>query len=184
MSKSLTEILEAEHRVIEKVVSAAHALNGRIEAGQKPDVDILRKIVEFMRVYADECHHGKEEKLLFPALGNLGVPIDGCPLGTLMGEHSRGRFLVTNLAEGADMLAAGDEQGLEKIKKGLSGIAKLYPNHIWKEDFLLFPMTNKVMSQNEQKEMLQPFMDVDERLGNETLQLHCDFSEEISDATK
>ena len=54
----------------------------------------------------------------------------------------------------------------------------------FEKDFLLFPMTNKVMSQNEQKEMLQPFMDVDERLGNETLQLHCDFSEEISDATK
>lgn len=180
MSKNLTEILEAEHRVIEKVVSAARGLNGKIEAGQKPDVDLLRRIVAFMRVYADQCHHGKEEGLLFPALGNLGVPIEGCPLGTLMGEHSRARFLVTNLAEGTDMLAAGDEKGLEKIKKGLSGIATLYPNHIWKEDFLLFPMTNKVMSSDEQKDMHQPFMDVDERLGKETLQQFRDFAEEVS----
>ena len=180
MSKNLTEILEAEHRVIEKVVSAARELNVKIEAGQKPDVDLLRKIIDFMRTYADKCHHGKEEELLFPALGNLGVPIEGCPLGALMGEHTRGRFLVTNLAEGTEMLAAGDESGFEKIKKGLSGIITLYPNHIWKEDFLLFPMTHKVMSTDAMKDMLQPFMDVDERIGKAALKQYRDFAEEIS----
>jgi hemerythrin-like domain-containing protein len=180
MSKNLTEILEAEHRVIEKVVAAARELNTRFEAGQKPDVDLLRRIVDFMRVYADQCHHGKEEQLLFPALGRLGVPVEGCPLGALTGEHIRGRSLVASLAEGTDLLAAGDEQGLEKIKKGLSGIVSLYPNHIWKEDFLLFPMTNKVMGADEQKAMHQPFLDVDERIGKEALQRCRDFAEEIS----
>jgi len=180
MSKNITEILEAEHRVIEQVVSAVRELNSGIEAGQKADVDFLRKVVDFMRVYADKCHHGKEEELLFPALGNLGVPIEGCPLGALMGEHTRGRFLVTNLAEGVDLLAAGDEKGLEKIKKGLTGIVSLYPNHIWKEDFLLFPMTHKVMSPDAMKDMLQPFMDVDERIGIDALKKYRAFAEEVS----
>jgi hemerythrin-like domain-containing protein len=180
MSKNITEILEAEHRVIEQVVSAVRELNSGIEAGQKPDLNFLRKVVDFMRVYADKCHHGKEEELLFPALGNLGVPIEGCPLGALMGEHTRGRFLVTNLAEGVDLLAAGDEKGLEKIKKGLTGIVSLYPNHIWKEDFLLFPMTHKVMSPDAMKDMLQPFMDVDERIGIDALKKYRAFAEEVS----
>ncbi len=180
MSKNLTEILEAEHRVIEKVVAAARELNAKFEAGRKSDVALLHRVVDFMRIYADQCHHGKEEQLLFPALAKLGVPVEGCPLGALKAEHIRGRIQVASLAEGADLLAAGDEQGLEKIKKGLSGIVSLYPNHIWKEDFLLFPMTNKVMGRDEQQAMLQPFMDVDDRIGKDTLQRYRDFADEIS----
>lgn len=184
MSKNLTEILESEHRVIEKVVGAVREMSAMFEAGQKPDVALLYRVVDFMRTYADQCHHGKEEQLLFPALGKLGVPVEGCPLGALTGEHNRGRTLVASLAEGADLLVAGNEQGLEKIMKGLSGIVSLYPNHIWKEDFLLFPMTHKVMGLDEQKAMLQPFMDVDDHIGKDALQRCRDFADEISSATK
>jgi hypothetical protein len=31
----------------------------------------------------------------------------------------------------------------------LRDIATLYPNHIWKEDYLLFPLTDKVVSPEE-----------------------------------
>ncbi len=182
--KNLTEILEAEHRVIEKVVSAASELVNRIETGQKMDAETLRKIVEFMRTYADKCHHGKEEDLLFPALANKGVPTQGCPLGALIGEHARGRSYVAALAEGTDMYGNGNDQGLEKILKGLTGIAALYPNHIWKEDFLLFPMTHKVMNPVEQEAFLKPFEDVDKRIGQDTLLHFQEFAEQLMNKTQ
>lgn len=47
----------------------------------------------------------------------------------------------------------------------LRGIVKLYPNHIWKENYLLFPLTDKILNQNEQRESLEKFEMVEESAG-------------------
>jgi len=65
---SPTEMLEEEHRFIAKVVGITPVLADRIKVGQAVSKDVLRNIVEFMRTFADKCHHGKEEDLLFQPL--------------------------------------------------------------------------------------------------------------------
>ncbi len=87
MEKKPTEMLEAEHHVIQKVVGAMAVL------GQEVEAKTLQGIVEFMRTFADKCHHGKEEIHLFPALERKGVPARGCPVGALLHEHQQGRAL-------------------------------------------------------------------------------------------
>ena len=151
VSNMPTEMLEAEHRVIAKVIGAVPALADQFDAGQVVDVDLLRDIVEFMRTFADQCHHGKEELLLFPALGKKGVPLQGCPVGALTAEHERGRALVKELADATHAQQRGEPGAKGTVISALRGIAALYPNHIWKEDYLLFPMTNKVMNSEEQR---------------------------------
>jgi hemerythrin-like domain-containing protein len=69
-----TEMLEAEHKVIALIVGAATALAAKLKEGAPVDNSIITGLVEFMRRYADQCHHGKEEELLFPALAEKGVP--------------------------------------------------------------------------------------------------------------
>jgi hemerythrin-like domain-containing protein len=63
-----TEVLEREHRFIEKVVKACLVTAEEIDVGKAVDADLLRRIVDFMRTYAEKCHHGMEEIILFPAL--------------------------------------------------------------------------------------------------------------------
>ncbi|MFZ2628825.1 MAG: hemerythrin domain-containing protein, partial [Rugosibacter sp.] len=89
------------------MVNSTAVLDACLEKGEPIDVEMVRKIVHFMREFADKCHHGKEEQLLFPAMEKKGVPETGCPLGGLMGEHKKGRSLVTALEEAADIYAAG-----------------------------------------------------------------------------
>ena len=67
-TNSLTQMLEDEHLVIAKVVGAAPVLADRLEAGQLVDVETLLGVVEFMRTFADNLHHGKEETHLFTLL--------------------------------------------------------------------------------------------------------------------
>ena len=57
------ELLEAEHRVIQKMVAAMSVLAERLDGGEDLDVSLLENIVEFLRTFADRCHHGKEETL-------------------------------------------------------------------------------------------------------------------------
>lgn len=63
-----TEMLEAEHRVIQKVVGAMAVVAEALEDDGEVEPDTLRDITAFMRTFADQCHHGKEETHLFPGM--------------------------------------------------------------------------------------------------------------------
>jgi hemerythrin-like domain-containing protein len=180
MSLNPTETLESEHRFIQKVVAAAAILADRLAAGIDLDIDVLHGIVEFMRTYADKCHHGKEEALLFPALERRGVPMRGCPVGALLKEHEMGRTLVGGLAEAADAYAKGSLAAKDALIKDLRGIVELYPNHIWKEDFLLFPMTIKVLSAADLEKLRIEFEMVEEGLGKEVHHHFEHFAEQLA----
>jgi hemerythrin-like domain-containing protein len=171
-----TEALEREHRFIEKVVKACYVTVEEIRGGAAIDPDLLRQIVDFMRVYADQCHHGKEEALLFPALNEKGVPSTGCPISALSAEHIQGRRLVKGLADAADLLRGGDPKAGDAILENLKGITGLYPNHIWKEDYLLFPMTLKVMNADDLSGLGVKFETVDRSIGMDILRTYEEFA--------
>ena len=183
-TNSPTRMLEDEHLVIAKVVGAAPVLADRLEAGQFVDVETLLGVVEFMRTFADKCHHGKEEELLFPTLAHKGVPTQGCPIGVLTAEHARGRALTKELAEAAEAYPSGEPAAREAVVKSLRGIAALYPNHIWKEDYLLFPMTEKVLSVEEQQSLYKQFELVEERIGRDVHQRLEHFAEGLFASTQ
>lgn len=180
MTNSPTEMLEAEHRFIAKVVSAAGLLADKLEAGQSIELQVFQNVVEFMRVYADKCHHGKEEDLLFPLLEQRGVPMRGCPVEVLLREHGMGRALVKGLAEAVEGWQTGDPFARENLIKNLRGITELYPNHIWKEDYLLFPMSNKVLSAEDQQALALEFDRVEEAVGREQHQRLEQLSEQLA----
>jgi hemerythrin-like domain-containing protein len=165
MDTTPTGILEQEHRYIEKIVGVLPPLASLLEVGRPLQAEMLRDIVEFMQSYADRCHHGKEETHLFPLLVERGVPDKGCPVGALTQEHVAGRSLVSDLSHAVESYASGDPSVGGSLAAALRGVAGLYPNHIWKEDFLLFPMTNKVLGLDDQQELLRMFAQVDADFG-------------------
>jgi len=160
-----TEQLEWEHHCIQKVVGAMAPLAETLEKGGNVDAETLRGIVQFMRTFADKCHHGKEEKHLFTRLKEKGVPVSGCPLGILLLEHQKGRTLVTHLSELTESFAGGNSSIRPEIAKCLHELMHLYPGHIWKEEYLLFPMTGKVVPSDELTGMSQDFEAVDKTFG-------------------
>ncbi len=184
MNYSPTQMLENEHLVIAKVVGATSVMADRLEAGIAVDGDMLQGVVEFMRIFADKCHHGKEEDLLFPLLVKKGVPTQGCPLGALRMEHDKGRMLVKGLADAIEAYRKGDSEGKLAVIQALRGIAELYPNHIWKEDYLLFPMTVKVLNPEELLTLFHQFEQVDERMGPDMHRCQEHFADQLSDNTQ
>jgi hemerythrin-like domain-containing protein len=165
MVKKPTDVLEEEHHVIQKVVAAMVVLLARLEEGKDVKGETINKVVEFMRTFGDKCHHGKEESHLFPLLGKRGVPMTGCPIAVLVHEHEKGRSLVKQLLEAGTAYVNGDGASKSALIKSLQGLIELYPNHIWKEEYLLFPMTNKVLSDEDQKELFEKFEMVEKEIG-------------------
>ena len=165
--KKPTEILEEEHHFIKKVVGAMAILAEELEQGKEVEAKTLANIADFMRTFGDKCHHGKEETHLFPALERKGVPMRGCPIGALVAEHQKGRTLVKELAQAADEYSKGTSGARESLLKSLRGLTDLYPNHIWKEDYLAFPMANKVLTEEEQRELSEKFEMVENEIGKD-----------------
>lgn len=183
-SNSPIQMLEDEHLIIAKVIGAAPVLADRLEAGQVVDVKTLHGVIEFMRTFADMYHHGKEEDLLFPTLVNKGISKQGCPIGALTAEHTRGRVLVKELADAADTYQGGDPDAKKAVVKSLREIAALYPNHFWKEDYLLFPLTSKVLSLEEQQALYRQFEQVGERVGRDVRHRLEQFAEGLSESAQ
>ncbi len=75
-----------------------------------------------------------------------GAPVRGCPLAILIAEHQTSRLLVAGLSAAADTPEKADKSAKKSIMDNFRGLKSLYPNHVWKEDYLLFPMTNKILN--------------------------------------
>jgi len=181
LADSPTLMLENENQIIAKVIGAAPVLADRLEAGQAVEGEILQGVVEFMRIFADQCHHDKEEALLFPLLGKKGVPMQGYPVGALTMEHGMGRMLVKGLAYAAQAYEEGAPVGKQAVVQALRGIAELYPSYIWKEDNILFLLTNEVLSLQEQQSLHEQFVQVEQRVGQDVHQRLELFADQLSE---
>jgi hemerythrin-like domain-containing protein len=157
VTNSPTEILMQEHRVIERVIKVIYVILQKLEEGQPVNRRTLMFIFDFMHNYADQYHHAKEEKDLFLALLARGVSVPGCRIRDLIREHEAGRKCLKELSKGIEIYDGKSYDAKKRIIKNLRILAGFYPNHIWKENHLLFPAADKVLSREEQKQIYIKF---------------------------
>ena len=60
-----SEILMREHENILKVVEALDRECNLIKRGGGVDEEFFKKVIDFIKDYADKFHHAKEEEILF-----------------------------------------------------------------------------------------------------------------------
>ncbi len=152
-----TEELMTEHRAIERMLAVLDAAGGRLEAGERVRPDLFREAVDFVRNFADRCHHGKEEDNLFPRLEERGVPREGGPLGVMLFEHDEGRAYIGAIADALDAYERGDEGAARTIARSARGYVGLLRGHIEKEERVLFPMADQVLSAEDQLSLEESF---------------------------
>jgi hemerythrin-like domain-containing protein len=148
------------------MLKALSALQPRIEKGEV-DPDTLTSVVDFFRTYADKFHHAKEEAQFFPTLEKRGVKPKGCPIGVLHSEHEQGRSLVSSLNDAIQKSRQADATANAAVGSLIKNMIGFYTDHIWKEDYLLFPMSKKVLTESDQTELQQGFAKVDAEMGDE-----------------
>jgi hemerythrin-like domain-containing protein len=149
-----TQILSDEHRIIERVLDAVQRL---ALAPARQNIARWQKALDFIRHFADQCHHCKEEQVLFPALEAHGIPTEGGPVGMMLQEHEEGRSLVRTMMDALARIEAGDNSGEAGLFDSAGKYLRLLREHIQKEDEILFRMADEVIPADEQKRLLQEF---------------------------
>jgi hemerythrin-like domain-containing protein len=152
VSETATALLSEEHRVIERLLAVLEKLTtlplSESRAGWKTALDVIRG-------FADGCHHFKEEKVLFPALEERGVPVEGGPVGMMLMEHDEGRQYVRSLASSLE--DPDPERARAALIENAQSYIRLLREHIQKEDDVLFRIAEDTLTAGEQKELLRAF---------------------------
>jgi hemerythrin-like domain-containing protein len=152
-----TTILMDEHRVIERVLTALDTVAQRVERGHTIRPGFFADAADFIRGFADGCHHMKEEGVLFKVMEARGVPVNGGPIGVMLHEHELGRAYTRGMREAAQRRADGDESARAEVVANAQGYVALLRQHIYKEDNILFRMADQVIPPAEQAEVTAAF---------------------------
>ncbi len=152
-----TDILMEEHTVIERVLTTLEIAAGRLEQGRAVRPSFFSDAADFIKGFADGCHHKKEEGVLFKAMVASGLPADGGPIPVMLDEHEQGRAYTRGMREAANRLAAGDESARADVIFNARGYAALLRQHILKENGVVFPMADRVIPPARQDEVAEGF---------------------------
>ncbi len=129
-----------EHRLIEQMLNVIRRTLEGVEQTQSIDPYFVDTAVDFIRVYADRTHHGKEEDLLFKELRNKHLSSeDGKVMDELIEDHVFSRQTTKALIEANRAYRRGNQAALGEVTACLKTLVDFYPKHIRKEDDSVLP---------------------------------------------
>lgn len=164
-----TTILMDEHRVIEQVLNCLERMAELCEQGQPIAVEAANQAFDFIRTFADHCHHAKEEDLLFPLMEQKGFSRAHGPTGVMLSEHEQGRQLVRAMSEAVTKYTGGAAYAAREFATAARAFVALLRQHIQKEDHCLFAMADQAFTPSEQQTLEQSFARVQrEKIGLDT----------------
>ncbi len=158
MSKAMADLIN-DHDAILSALDIFTRILDKFKVEGTPNPDELLDFIDFLREFADKCHHGKEEGILFPAMIAAGIPDRGGPIGVMMAEHIQGRGYIHNMLE-----ALEEPEDFGKFEKAGRAYIDLLRVHIQKENNILFPMADKVIPPDIMESIYHSFEEHEEKV--------------------
>lgn len=157
-----------EHRLIERMVKIINNLQLEINEKKVTDSNYIEDVVDFFKTYADRCHHGKEEDILFKKLSTKNLKKQHQTImNELIEEHAYARKTVNKLKETNTKYRQGNKKAIMEINDLLKELSTLYPKHIQKEDKHFFYPCMNYFSKSELDSMLDDFREFDRKMIHE-----------------
>ena len=156
-----TEQLMQEHEDVMLMIKILGSATRKLENGEQVNPLHLEAMIDFLITFVDKCHHGKEEKILFPALIRKGIPKEGGPVGVMLAEHVSGRNFIKGMSDAITAYRNGNYSITHEIVKNAKGYGELLNQHIFKENNILFKMADNKLSDAEQNQLFNEFTELE-----------------------
>jgi hemerythrin-like domain-containing protein len=121
------------------------------------DVPAARQVIDFFQNFGDRCHHGKEERFLFPLMEARGFAGADGPIDRMLYEHMLGRQYLDALATTVEAVATGNQEAVSRFAYQARDFSYWLRGHIVKEDQRLFPLANRALTEKDQIALLRAF---------------------------
>jgi len=157
--------LMMEHRLIERMIIIIKDELKVIQEEKKVNPIFIDNIVDFLRTYADQTHHGKEEDILFRELKKKNLSDEHSKImKELIEDHKFARKTTSELLNNKEKFIQGEKNAINMIVEKIKTLVGFYPNHIEKEDKHFFIPVMNYFSEEEQNKILNEGQIFDRRM--------------------
>lgn len=161
----LVQELKHDHNAIMQVARGMNAAADLLDCKAQLEPSMISAFVQFLRVFAGQCHNEKEETHLFPILAAKNNARANQAIEAMKRDHRMAVQLVEELAGLSISYSQNPTLVPSKLAGVLRSLADLYGSRIWKEDFMLFPIAEQAFSEREQQLLRDEFKQVEAEIG-------------------
>lgn len=151
------EMLKHEHKIILLMLDVAEQAMVSIKAEGEVKVTEIERMLDFFINFADRCHHAKEEELFLAKMQERGMPSDSGLSAVILKEHQLGREKLEVVASALSQAGQGDTAAKVIIMENLAGYIGMLRAHIKKEDCILYPIGDRIFTEEDQKYLSEAF---------------------------
>ena len=138
------KIMMEEHQYILRMLKVVRSACYRVMKGEAINYEDFNHMIDFIRQYADNHHHGKEEKFLFNEMvNNLGPVGNKLITHGMLVEHDFGRLYISELKEALERVKNGDDESRLDVIANAIGYTHLLKRHIEKEDSVVYSLAQR-----------------------------------------
>jgi hemerythrin-like domain-containing protein len=166
MNKLVHE-LKHDHNAIMQVTRGMNAAADLLDSNAQLEPSVISSFVQFLRVFAGQCHNEKEEMYLFPLLAAKGNVRANQEIEALERDHRIAVQLVDELASLSIAYSKHPPVVPSKLAPVLRSLAELYSSRIWIEDYMLFPIAEQAVSESEHQLLRKQFKQVEAVIGTD-----------------
>ena len=163
-STAPTDQLKAEHEKIMILLRILQGICAELEAKRDINPLYLGQVIEFMKIFVDKLHHGKEEELLFPMMRKVGGRRESGQVSELMIDHIKGRSLSRDMDLAALRYGRYDRDAPARFVERAKNYISPLTEHIRRENEIYFPIVEKLLSEKQKKEVLDSFEELDKTM--------------------
>ncbi|HEX5504382.1 MAG TPA: hemerythrin domain-containing protein [Thermomicrobiales bacterium] len=130
-------VLYAEHARVRMVLAQLERAAAALERGAPVPRAVFLDMQEFLAVFLNRCHVGKEERVLFPLLVGRG---HDALLEVLDAEHGEGQDLAADYAAAVEAYTPGAPATARRLAAIARAYAAFLREHLAREDADLLPL--------------------------------------------
>lgn len=156
--KNPIQVLLDEHEIIVSATDLAKQADQLIETDPANYETVIRKLISFFRLYADQYHHYKEERILFPEMNKKNELLEDGVIKEMMENHEDFRSMI----KGVEFFL--DRRDYTKARQQLHIYTEALLDHIAVENDEVFQMAETLMNAAELEKMYFKFEDCDEEI--------------------
>jgi len=145
------QILIKEHGLIVEGINLFETGVNKFEAGQKINRIFFQDLIIFFKGYADQTHHGKEEKIFFPVVKKHPDQNFRSCVKTLLQEHGQARNYIIAVEQSIGLYYNGDAAAKHVIVTNAKAYIQLLCSHIQKENQCFINIENALPADQQTK---------------------------------
>lgn len=159
--KSPIKVLFAEHIIITSAIDIAKEAIKLISKNEIAYETLIRNLLHFFKVYADQYHHSKEENILFPEMNKKNELLEDGVIKEMMDNHEDFRSLIISIENFLD------KKDYIRTQQQLHIYTEALLDHIAVENDEVFQIAETLFDKTEMESLYFRFDDCDREIGKQ-----------------